>query len=464
MPNRLYPHQVIGAQWLADQPRAGLFDEQGLGKTVTAIAALNICVGARPVPTLIIAPAAVTWNWRREWLNWRSGYNQHLEDDVFVVSTLDSPIKAPVVIMSHRALIEPRIFEQVCSREWACVILDEAHMFRNRKAQRTRKFFGDYRDSKADAVIRHAARVWLLTGTPMPNDVRDLWPMCRWLWPQNFTLKNRPNRPMSYGAFQAEYAKTINTRWGKRVIGNRNPSDLRRRLEPNTLRRLKRDKLDLPPLRYESIVVHPESVPPQFLDHYIDAMEAEHEFQGTQPADLLKELASKQVFSTWRRVVGMMKVTPILNLLDLELDDPDARLVLFAHHVDVIKSFEHGFQQRGVDFVTITGSTPAKVREHNVEAFQRDRRVQVMLGQIVAGGIGITLTAASEVMFAELSWVPADNAQAADRVHRIGQTEPCRVRYVSLVGSVDELVTSTIKRKVRMIREVLSPDPSRKGT
>jgi SNF2 family DNA or RNA helicase len=129
-------------------------------------------------------------------------------------------------------------------------------------------------------------------------------------------------------------------------------------------------------------------------------------------------------------------------------------VVVFAHHTAVVDELVRGL--KGYNAVSITGATPAAMRDYRVQLFQDERQgVRVIICNIVAGGTGITLTAASEVVFVELSPVPGENAQAADRVHRIGQEKKVRVRVIALAGSIDEDFTELLRRKTKMIREVL---------
>ena len=159
-------------------------------------------------------------------------------------------------------------------------------------------------------------------------------------------------------------------------------------------------------------------------------------------------------FTKFRRLCGMAKAKPVADLLYQELEDGGLdKVVIFAHHKDVVDLIARDLERFGVR--TITGATPAKDRAAYVDHFQTDPSVRVIVANIVAGGVGITLTAAADVVFAEQSWTPGDNAQAADRCHRIGQTRRVRVRFMALAGTIDEAITQSLRQKIRMIREVL---------
>jgi len=158
--------------------------------------------------------------------------------------------------------------------------------------------------------------------------------------------------------------------------------------------------------------------------------------------------------STLRRYIGLAKLPNVLDIIEEELATKAVdKIVLFAIHQQVIELTRLRFRKYGA--VTLFGGTPAKKRQEHIDKFQNDKRCRVFIGQIVAAGTGITLTAAHEVAFIESSWVPADNAQAAMRCHRVGQIKPVRVRFFTCEGSVDEEVMSVVVHKTRNITKVI---------
>jgi SNF2 family DNA or RNA helicase len=166
----------------------------------------------------------------------------------------------------------------------------------------------------------------------------------------------------------------------------------------------------------------------------------------------LESLESSKAFSTLRKLCGMAKVDPLADLLDIELQSGLERVVVMAHHSAVVDGLAERLAGHGV--ATITGSTPSARRQTIVSDFQAGK-IRVVVCNIVAGGTGITLTAASELVFAEMSFVPGENAQAADRIHRIGQANACRVRFAMLDGTLDEAIVGVLQRKTLAIFEVM---------
>jgi SWI/SNF-related matrix-associated actin-dependent regulator 1 of chromatin subfamily A len=441
---RLYPHQHAAVDWLVERDKSGelgsgLFDEQGLGKTIEAIVAARELAA---VPVLVLCPTVVLWNWRREISKWWP------QASGFVVQTGRDriPEGVDVVVASHGMLLRDSIRAQLLGRSWGVCIVDEAHCFRNWSAKRTRVLYDH------GGVTDGCQRVWLLTGTPMPNNASELWSMLYATAPERITL-GESVLPLKRTAFRDRFCRTTWTRYGDgvKIIGNKNVDELRDRLKGFALRRLKRDVLrDLPDIRFEEVTLRPEIPLAQ-----IDALSAElaGRYAG-DPIAAFEELRDTEEFAKFRRLCGLAKAGAVAELVTMDLDGGLDKVVIFAHHRGVVDVLERSL--RGYGVVTITGDTSARERTERVAAFQNGSP-RVAVCQIVAGGVGITLTAASEVIMAELSWSPGENAQAADRCHRIGQKDSVRVRFVSLAGTIDEAITSTLRVKTRMIREVLEP-------
>lgn len=473
----LYPHQQVGAEWLAGRSRAMLFDEQGLGKTITVIAAadlsgtkaewreINSPAGSPIESILVIAPSVVLHNWAKEFEKWSPTRTKQI-----VAKGSDTlGTRVSVVIVSHTLFHSPRIFAQILDSQWDLVVVDEAHNFRNREAQRTQALYGSMRatshkhehlgifteDGLADhdCVLNACDRMWGLTGTPVPNNVSELWTHLRALFPDS--IPNEQGDPMSFAAFRSRYCKTRPTRYGLKVVGNKNLSELKKRTAPVTLRRLKADVLDLPEVRFETVALTPTKLPWEFEALAGEIKDLLADADDPTAAQGFAALRASSDYARFRRWCGMAKVEQTVEMIAAELEFGALdKVVIFAHHSDVVADIAAGLDEFGVRL--ITGATYPKFRNEAVEQFQNDPKTRVMVCNIVAGGVGITLTAASDVVFAEMSFVPGENAQAADRCHRIGQTKRVRVRCLALAGSIDSDIVDILTLKTRMIREVLS--------
>lgn len=413
---QLLPHQEAGVSWLMDRPRAALYDDQGLGKTAQAIVAAD-GIGARRV--LVVCPAVVTRNWQREFGMWSPTRT------VEVVGTGRHVIgAASVVVMSHAMLLREAIVEQLTGFD--LVVLDEAHFFRRPTAARTRAFF-----LGGTAVCRRSRACWALSGSPTPNnDPSEMWSTLAGLAPERL---RHDGRLLSYHDWRRRFCALQPTPYGDRVVGVQNRDELRQRLAGFGLRRMKSDTLNLPPVRHGFVALSEEDA---------DLTRLEAEFGPVADLDALRRDSH---FAEWRRLCGEAKADPAAELIAGDLDGGTSKVVVFAHHASVIDTVVE--KLAAYNPVRIVGSQSSDERAESVRRFQNDASVRVCVANIVAGGVGVTLTAASDVVFVEESFVPGDNAQACDRVCRIGQTRPVLIRHLFLAGSVDEVVTTTLARK-----------------
>ena len=453
-PLPLYPHQEEGARWLAERSAALLADDPGLGKTITALAAaasLQPAEGRARPRILVLCPTVVLYNWQAETEKWLAAPR------VQVVTHGRAQIEkdADVVIVTHGLLLAPWISSQLLSAQWDVAIVDEAHAFKSITAKRTAALY-----HAQAGIVKAAQRVWLLTGTPCPNHAGELYTHLRGLdWKR--LVPEQLEEPLTYDEFVYRYCRWRETPYGVQIVGNQRERlpELKKALDGFVLRRRKEDVLkDLPPIRMELVHLRPLA-----LDAALASLEAElsslvkDRVAGRDVEDTLgffDAVKDDVGFTRFRRLCGLAKAGSVVDLLAAELEDGALdKVVVFAHHRDVVDQIAEGLERFGVR--TITGETPAAERTARVKAFQESGNVRVMVSNIVAGGVGVTLTAASEVVFAEQSWTPGENAQAADRCHRIGQTERVRVRFVALAGTLDTFIAQALRRKIKMIQEVI---------
>jgi len=211
------------------------------------------------------------------------------------------------------------------------------------------------------------------------------------------------------------------------------------------LRRLKAEVLpDLPEISFDPLYVEGRIG--------VAGPEAElvREALAKDGVDGLKRVASH--VATLRRLTGMAKVEPVVEWVREWLEGCDRKIVLFAHHREVIQYLWQFFAtQTGYHVAKIDGETVD--RQKQIDHF--NDKARVFIGQNTAAGTGITLTAASDLVLVESSWVPAENAQIAGRIHRIGQKNGCQVRFATLAGSIDEDIQRAVARKTADISAIL---------
>ena len=445
----LFPHQATATEWLGKRMRGCLWDEQGLGKTASAIVAARQIAAKR---VLVVAPTVVAHNWAREIGRWAPG----AEVDVVLQGKVRLRPGVDFTVVTMGMLLRPSMFEQLCQRKWDLAILDEGHCYKNPRARRSKAVYGLSPQLNKPAIVRSAARCWAMTGTPMPNHPAELWTSLAGLDPRRLCDEGS-RRPMNWHQFRQRFCELKPSAYGDgwKEVGSKNVVELKQRLQGFALRRRKKDHLDLPPMRWGTVALTVEGEDAKLL-----GIEARHGYAhkllaADDVTAFLSRMRDDEEFSTWRRLCGELKAKAAVELLVDELTEtPGKKLVVFAHHKSVIAALAAGLEAFGV--VTITGAQSASARQSAVDQFQTDPATRVCVANIVAGGVGITLTAASDAVMVEQSFVPGDNEQAGARLHRIGQTESVLIRVLTLAGSVDELLGEIVARKANTISQVLS--------
>lgn len=436
-----YHYQALGTRFLASRRRALLADEPGLGKSKQAIDACDQIEAKR---VIVICPAVVRPSWKRQFELW-----QKRERPIRVLESRGLfPMRDGVTIASYELVKD--VLDSLEPADVDALIIDEAHYLKNRKAKRTKTVYGT-RCNGSGGLVDRGVYVWALTGTPAPNDPSELWPIMRALFPEALR-KDRFDRPLAFWAFVNRYCRTVMVGVGRmKIVGGKNLQELRECLQPHMLRRQAEDVLhELPPWRFDDVPLQAKDV-------------AGIDWQDPRLEKLLKALqeddrkALKQLsldLSTMRRLIGVAKARAVAELLDAEFDGGLRKIVLFAWHHDVIDALVQRLQAHRPQ--VITGMTSPGDREGALEAFQKDDRARVFIGQIKAAGVGLDglQQATSEVLFVESSWSPNDNMQAAHRVRRIGQVLPVRVRFASLAGSIDEQISAALRRKTEMLTQL----------
>lgn len=425
--NHLFEYQKVGVDFLCKNPAAFLADEQGLGKTLQVIAACDALELKRVV---VVCPAIAKINWRREFEKW-------------------GVVEREVKVFSYDKVVQSKETRNEIARfEPEVMVLDEAHYLKNRTAKRTKYLYGQH--CRGDGLVRFADRVWLLSGTPIPNNVSDFWTHLKAIW----------QYPLNFIEFTTYFCKTWNGQFGLQVLGNKaeRMAEFKTVLKAMMLRRKSEVVLkDLPPVWWQDTPVEVDNW--NDMKHIDDPREKEA-VEAILMNSLTNQDLSSQIESvaphiaSLRRLTGVAKAAPIAAQIAGELaDDAYNKIVIFAYHTDAIQTLYDRLKE--FNPVVVAGGMGTAERQASIDTFQNDPNVRVFIGQITACSTAITLTAANQVAFVEMDWVPATNAQAAKRCHRIGQTKPVIVRTFGLVNSVDEIVSKTLAKKARMISEAL---------
>lgn len=423
----LYPYQVVGRDFLAHREVACLWDDPGLGKSFQTLSALKE-IGAKN--TVILCPASVRMVWQSEC--------EKLNIDSHVVISKGN-VGSGVNIMSYDAMVRT-LHSEVMASKFDLLVNDEAHFLKNQKSSRTQRVFGEKLDRK-DCISHVCSNVWSLTGTPMPNNPSELYPVLRAKFPD--AIEHRDGKPMSYWQFVMRYCQTKDNGFGIQITGGhkKNIGELRDKLRGRVIRRRKDEVLkDLPPIRYEKLPVKANlsALPKNELKLVEECLNA------PEPLQELKTMGTH--VAQLRRITGMSKAKPVA---EWALECPYNKVVLFAHHTQVI----HELSDRLPNSVYIDGSCNEDQRRNAVDAFQNGD-ARFFIGQTMAAGTGITLTAANVLVFVEADWVPANLRQAADRIHRIGQLDSCLILFATVPNSIDDDIMGTVKRKLETYKDL----------
>lgn len=423
----LFDYQKTGAQFLVDNPAAFLADEQGLGKTIQVIAASDM-LGLKKV--VVLCPAIAKINWKREFEKWGT-----VERDVRVFSY-------------DKMVMSKEVRNEIAAFEPDVLVIDEAHYLKNRQAKRTKFVYGQH--CRGDGLVRFADRVWLLSGTPIPNDVSDFWTHLKAIW----------QYPLNFADYTNYFCKTWNGQFGLKILGNKaeRMGEFKAVLKSMMLRRKSENVLtELPPLWWQDSLIEVQGW--DDMKHIEDPAEKDavelilqSAVTQDEPAVPLEKIAPHM--ASIRRLTALAKAKPIADQLSAELKDKAYdKVVVFAYHRAALETLKEELTAFNPAYVV--GGMFAGDRQEEIDRFQTDPECRVFIGQITACSTAITLTAANQVVFAEMDWVPAVNAQASKRCHRIGQSKPVVVRTFALANSVDEIVARTLGKKARMISEVL---------
>jgi SWI/SNF-related matrix-associated actin-dependent regulator of chromatin subfamily A-like protein 1 len=428
---KLFPYQADGALFLAKRNKALLADGMGLGKSAQAIVA---CQAIEAKKVVVICPAIAVPMWVREFPKWAT-----------------SSAITPYVVSYDKVTRRADIRDAIARMQADVMILDEAHYLKERTSKRTKTIYGQW--CRGDGLVASAKRVWLMTGTPAPNSVSELFPHLRAFWPEK--LPGDKN----YNDFLNQYCVTVATPYGLKVIGNKNVSDLRALIKDVMLRRRGEDVLtELPPIMWEDTVLEPIEATEE-LERLEESEEISELKQLLASLEDDEELPDTVAMATVRRMTGMAKAPAIASMIVDELEGKQyEKVIVFAYHRDVIARLADELHDYGA--VVITGQTAQATRAHVIERFQTDPKCRVFIGQVTACATAVTLHAANHVIFAEADWTPSTNVQAAKRAHRIGQTKPVIVRMIGLAGSIDEAITAVLARKSRLLSEVLEQEKS----
>lgn len=422
----LYPFQKEGVAFIdSNDGRVLLADEMGLGKSCQSIAYLNLHPEIRPV--VIVCPASLKLNWQNELLKWMK------KPKIQILSGEKTyPIHADIVIINYDIL--PHWLFAIKKFNPKIVIFDESQYMKNSRAKRTKA---------GRQLAKTLSHVIALSGTPVINRPIELYTTINIVAPHLY-----PN----FKYFTERYCAPKFNGFGMDYSGCSHIDELHQTLVTTCmLRRLKKDVLkDLPDKTYSFV--------PMELDNVKEYREAESDFinfvrkqKGQDAAMRAKNAEMVTKIETLKQVAVNGKLKNCIEFIN-DFIETDEKLVVFATHKFVIETLMQKFSKVAVK---IDGSSTMQERQKSVEDFQTNDKVRLFIGNIQAAGVGVTLTAASNVAFLELAWSPSQMDQATDRCHRIGQKNAVTVYYLLAQNTIEERIAELLDRKRQIVSNIL---------
>jgi hypothetical protein len=454
---QLMPHQAqVVAAAAAGHRTFLLADEPGLGKTAQALLAAE---AANAYPLLVVVPNVVKTNWAREAAHW----TPHRLATVVQGDGETVDGFADIVVLNYELL--DRHLGWLGDFRFRGMVVDEAHFIKNRSSQRSQHVL-----ALSDRIRSRTARPLLmaLTGTPLINDIDDfraIWQFLGWIddsKPRELlldALEDTGLTPADRDFYPAARQCVIDLGIVRRRkievaadIPARRIADLPVELGGRvgrSIRAAERDLADRMVARYETALANRSSAAPvEGIDHDLVRRVARAE---------LKEAASaksgENVFTMMRRI-GQAKAELAADYA-AQLARSAGKVVFFAKHIDVMDAAEETFAREGLRYSSIRGDQTAKARQANVDAFVNDPDVAIAVCSLTAAGVGLNLQVASNIVLAELSWTDAEQTQAIDRSHRIGQAEPVTAWRIIAAQTIDARIAELIGTKAGLAARAL---------
>jgi len=448
---QVMPHQMR----LLEAVRAGhrtflLADEPGLGKTAQSALAASV---ANAYPLLVVVPNVVKMNWAREVERW----TPQRRATVIQGDGEDIDAFADVFIVNYEVL--DRHLSWLSEIGLKGIVVDEAHFIKNLTSQRSRNVLA------LAARVRervHNPLLMALTGTPLINDVEDFDAIWRFLGWTNGTkpeaeLMEKLDATGLTPADKAFYPEARSAVISMGIVRRRKTdvakdlpdklvADLPVELDDEYGRSIRQAERELGARladRYRRIIDArgDRGLAPGEVDEDIIRLVAQHELDESKAASS----GNENVFTMVRRI-GQAKALVAADYA-VQLQRSVGKVVFFAKHIDVMDAAESHFAAAGLKTVSLRGDQTATARQDAIDAFNNDPEVSIAVCSLTAAGVGVNMQAASNVVLAELSWTAAEQTQAIDRVHRIGQDEPVTAWRIIAAHTIDAKIAELIDAK-----------------
>ena len=443
-----YPYQQDGIRFGLEHKRIIIGDEPGLGKTLQSIGIVDT---ANAYPCLVICPSSLKINWQREFGKFTDKSALVLDNAVRTTwSYLLTMGMHQVAVVNYESLRKYFVWDikggkhfrlkdvVFCPqiRMFKSIIIDESHRVKDPSTQQT--IFTKGLSVGKEWII-------LLSGTPVVNRPEDLI--------AQLSIMNRLSEFGGRAQFMADYCTDPRDKMAEPAV---------------PLSVLSRQLYETCMIRREKAKVLPQLPDKTRVDLYVEISNApEYNLAAADLAEYLrqyKECSDWEIrrkmrmealvrFMTLRSLATMGKISQAVDFIRTFLDS-GKKLIVFCSLHDIVDELKKAFPKS----VTVTGRDNPANKQAAVDAFQNNPAVQLIICSIKAAGVGLTLTAASDVAFVELAWTYADCCQCEDRAHRIGQKDNVTCYYLLGRGTIDHTIYSLIHQKKSIAAEIMNSD------
>jgi superfamily II DNA or RNA helicase len=440
-----------------------LADEPGLGKTAQALLAANV---SNSYPLLVVVPNVVKTNWAREvalWTPQRTATVVHGDGN-------DVDAFSDVVIVNYEVL--DRHVGWLGRFGFKGMVVDEAHFIKNLTSQRSKHVLSL---SKSIRATSPRALFMALTGTPLINqidDFRAIWQFLGWIDEKKplptlmDKLEDTGLTPADFGFFAEARQAVVDMGIVRRKkvdvaadIPARRVADIPVELDDDLGRTIREAEAALTARlvdRYQRRLALRKSEEAKYPDKFSTEFDKDRLIRAVAHEELEESKSAKtgeNVFTMVRKI-GQAKAGLAADYT-AQLARNVGKVVFFAKHIDVMDTAEEHFARAGLGTVSIRGDQTPKARQAAIDAFTNDPAVSVVVASLTAAGVGLNLQAASNVVLAELSWTSAEQTQAIDRVHRIGQELPVTAWRIIAAQTIDAKIAELIDSKAGLAARAL---------
>jgi SWI/SNF-related matrix-associated actin-dependent regulator 1 of chromatin subfamily A len=468
----LFPFQKEMVKFIDSTNCKCLITEQmGLGKSIEAISYLNLHPEIKSI--LIICPASLKINWKRELQKWL------IKKDKKIIILTSKNLKSEFSNLKYQnciLIINFDILDKLKKeiKDWKpeLIIVDEAHKLKNIKTKRYQAF--EYMFKNIDKKI-------LMTGTPIMNRPVEIFPLVHYIKPDEFE---------NFWNFAKRYCGATSNGYGWGFKGAENLDELRYRLRRFMLGRTKKEVMKDLPEKIRSVVElsdanggmkgskELEKKSKDLIEEMKKLKNLKSEIENLENQNLKLDFKDSDGIEKMSKMKELMKNNVIMRMVEInslmrqavevkfdsslkfiiDIVEQDEKVVLFCWHKDIIKKFEKVFQEIGIKYVKITGEVSLANRDKAVQDFQNNPDIKIFIGNIQAAGVGLTLTAANKVVFIEFDWSPANMLQAEDRCHRISQKNAVNIYYLVIPNSIEVNFLNILFKKLIIVNKIMEND------